>query len=135
MFDLPVLIGPIGPSCSWLAAFGEEVVVAHPLEYEKICRVGADIRDEMSASGACRPPTLPDAQLNLFVRVFQRYSYLSSQDIKRVLDVRVMMPWDPLRRTQPDFGDSKSRPLRVIRNPLEQIRIVHGCPPMPQREA
>lgn len=88
--------------------------------------MGADIRDEMSASRARRPPTLSDAQLNLFVWVFQRYSYVSSQDIKRVLDIRVMMPWDPLRRTQPDFGDSKSRPLRVIRNALELFRIVHG---------
>jgi len=55
----------------WLAGFRDEVVVTHPLEYEEICQVGTDIRDEMSASGVCRPPALSDAQLNLFVWVLQ----------------------------------------------------------------
>jgi hypothetical protein len=97
--------------------------------------VAADIRDEMSASGARRPPTLSDAQLNLFAWVFQRYSYASSQDIKRVLDVRVMVPRDPLCRTQPDFeirNPGRSAWHATCSNSSESSM---GCPPRPPEAA
>src|SRR5262245_25034755 len=93
-----------------------EIVLADSLKHEKyrgrFARVGAFRRDEKS---------LAPRQTHLFLRLLEKDSDYSLQDVERVVDIVVKVPRHRLRRAYLEFSDAKARTRGVIGSTLDLV--------------
>jgi hypothetical protein len=97
-----------------------EIVLADSLQHEKYRGRFACIGDEV---GALRGDgkSLAPRQTHLFLRLLEKDSDYSLQDVERVVDIVVIMPGHLLRRAYLELGDAKARTRGVIGSTLDLV--------------
>jgi hypothetical protein len=97
-----------------------EIVLADALKHEKYRGRFACISDEV---GALRGDGkgLASRQAHLFLRLLEKDSDYSLQDVERVMDIIVIMPRHLLRRAYLKLGDAKARTRGVIGSTLDLV--------------
>jgi hypothetical protein len=97
-----------------------EIVLADSLKHEKYRGRFACIGDEV---GALRGDgkSLAPRQTHLFLRLLEKDSDYSLQDVERVVDIVVIMPRHLLRRAYLELGDAKARTRGVIGSTLDLV--------------
>src|SRR5882757_911547 len=97
-----------------------EIVLADSLQHEKYRGRVACIGDEVRALRGDRKSLTP-RQTHLFLRLLEKDSDCSLQDIERVVDIVVIMPRHFLRRAYLELGDAKARTRGVIGSTLDHV--------------
>jgi hypothetical protein len=97
-----------------------EIVLADSLQHEKYRGRVACIGDEVRALWGDGKSLAP-RQTHLFLRLLEKDSDCSLQDIERVVGIVVIMPRHLLRRAYLQLGDAKARPRGVIGSTLDLV--------------
>ena len=99
---------------------GTKSYLADSLQHEKyrgrVARIGDEVRT-LWGDGKRLPPRQP----HLFLRLLEKDSDCSLQDIERVVGIVVIMPRHLLRRAYLELGDAKARPRGVIGSTLDLV--------------
>src|SRR5262245_33381562 len=98
------------------------VVLADALEHEKRRRDLAAVRDQMRTA-RYHTIGLTRTEPHFLFRVAQEEPDRPLDDVERILDVAVVMPWHALRWADLQFADAESRPLGVQRSPLHFVDV------------